>query len=269
VLDAPLETTAVAVSPEWSTDHTVFAGVNGGVLRSVDGGATWSASVFPPPAPLVTALAVSPGYARDGVVLCGTMEDGVFRSSDRGSTWSPWNFGLLDLGVLALTISPAFVDDETLFAGTESGLFRSRNGGRAWREVDLPGDGAAVLSVALSPNYAGDGIIFVGTESGTLFRSDDHGRTWMSVGESVMTDAVNAVVLAPRFPTTRDVLVLLSDALLVSRDQGLSWAEWQSGMDFGQGAAVITAPYGLDPDAPLLVGLVEGGIVRLDFNHRT
>ena len=262
-LAAPLATMAVAVSPAFDADHRLFAGVNGGVLRSLDGGTTWSAAILASPEPLVTALAISPDFAYDGVVLAGTMEDGVFRSADRGSSWAPWNFGLLDLNILSLAISPNFARDETLFAGTESGLFRSTNGGRAWREVDFPTEFAPVLSLALSPDYAGDGVLFVGTEFHGLFSTDDRGGTWKRRGEGVMDTAVNAVILSSDFPSRPDVLVLLSNMLLISRDGGASWSEWKPGLRFEESTASIAAPHGLGPGAPLLVGLVEGGVVRL------
>lgn len=262
-LDDALTTTAVAVSPDFTSDHTVFAGVNGGVLRSLDGGATWQTAMLPVPPPLVTTIAVSPDFAVDGVVFAGTLEDGVFRSADRGSTWAAWNFGLLDLNVLCVAVSPNFATDETLFAGTVSGLFRSANGGRAWREVDFPPDLAPVLSVALSSSGAGNSVVFVGTEGHGLFASHDNGRTWTRQGEDVVIGAVNGIVAAPQVGAQPAILALLSESLLVSRDAGASWAERQPGLNFVQGAACMAAPLGVDADAPVLVGLVDGGVLRL------
>jgi photosystem II stability/assembly factor-like uncharacterized protein len=265
-LNAPLATVAVVVSPTFKSDRSVFAGVSGGVMRSVDGGQSWSAALLPSPPPLVSTLAVSPNFARDGVVLAGMVEDGVFRSADRGSRWARWNFGLLDLNVFCMVISPDFANDETLFVGTESGIFRSTNGGRAWREVDFPTEFAPVLSLAVSPDYTDDddgGVLFAGTESCGLFRSDDRGYTWTRLGEHAVVDAVNGILLSPEFCARPDVLAVLNTALLVSRDGGQSWADWQAGRAFGQGLTCAAAPQGLDPGAPLLVGLAEGGILRM------
>jgi photosystem II stability/assembly factor-like uncharacterized protein len=262
-LEAPLATTAVAVSPAFASDHSLFAGSQGGVLRSVDGGESWNVAVFPPPPPIVSTLAISPDFARDGTLFAGTVEDGVFRSADRGSRWSAWNFGLLDLDVLCMAISPGFADDETLFVGTETGVFRSTNGGRAWREVNFPTDFAPVLSLAMSPDYAHDGVLFAGTESHGLFQLDDGGHTWAHVGEDVVTDTVNGIVLSPEFPARPDLLVLLSTAVLVSRDGGASWSDWKAGLSIEQGIASVAAPQGLGPDAPILIGLVEGGALRI------
>jgi photosystem II stability/assembly factor-like uncharacterized protein len=261
----PLPTTTVALSPDFVTDQTVFAGSSGGILRSANGGQTWQVVMLPSPPPVVSTIVVSPNFTRDGILLLGTMEDGIFRSADRGSQWAVWNFGLLDLNILALAISPNFAEDETLYAGTDSGIFRSTNGGRAWREVNLPIGFEPVLSLALSPGYAQDGTLFAGTETQGLFYSTDRGESWTRLGEEIILDAVNAILLSPQFPAKPDILVALSQTLLVSRDGGRSWSEWKSGLSFEQGIASVTAPQGLDSTAPLYVGLVSGGVLRIGW----
>jgi photosystem II stability/assembly factor-like uncharacterized protein len=262
-LETPLATMAVALSPGFESDHSVFAGVPGGILRSFDGGMSWHIATLPSPPPVVTSLVISPQYAQDSILLAGTLEDGVFRSGDRGSHWAAWNFGLLDLNVLCLAISPQFAQDETLFAGTETGIFRSTNGGRAWREVNFSPDRSPVLSLALSPSYATDGILFTGTESHGLFCSNNRGRTWAHLGQKVIGEAVNGIILSSEFAKTADILVILSDSLLVSRDKGKSWSKWQAGVIFEKTIACAIAPQGLGPDARLLVGLVEGGVLQI------
>jgi photosystem II stability/assembly factor-like uncharacterized protein len=261
-LEGDLVTTAVAVSPDFESDRSVFAGTHGAVLCSADGGESWKVVPLASPPPIVSTLVVSPSYVEDGTLLVGTMEDGVFLSSDRGSRYHRWNFGLLDLNVLTMAISPAFAVDETLFVGTESGIFRSTNGGRAWREVGFPIDYAPVISLALSPNYANDGVLFAGTESSGLFHSGDKGQTWLRIGEKAIADAVNAIVLSPEFPDEPSVLVALSTALLIARDGGQSWTNWKEGLELTQGVSAVAAPQGLAPDAPLLVGLVGGDVLR-------
>jgi photosystem II stability/assembly factor-like uncharacterized protein len=262
-LEEELNTTAVTVSPDFESDQTVFAGAQGAVLRSVDGGENWTVTYLTSPPPVVSTLVTSPHFAHDDTLFVGTVEDGVFLSSDRGGHFHRWNFGLLDLNVLAVAISPAFADDETLFVGTETGIFRSTNGGRAWREVNFPIAYAPVISLAISPDYANDGVLFAGTESFGLFRSDDRGQTWARLGEGVIADLVNDVVLSLGFPATPDILAVLGAVLLISRDGGQSWTDWKVGLNLEQGVSAVAAPQGLEPGAPLLVGFVGGDVLRL------
>ena len=262
-LTAPLLTMAVTLSPDFPSDGNVFAGVPGGILRSFDGGEKWDVVQLPSPPPVVSALVISPDYVRDGNLLAGTVEDGVFSTSNRGGDWVAWNFGLLDLNTICMGISTDFSRDETLFVGVDSGVFRSTNGGRAWKEVDFPIELAPVLSLAVSPAYSEDGILFAGTDSQGLYRSEDKGHNWTRLGEDVIRNSVNAILLGPKFPERADVLVIQDDELLLSQDGGRTWAEWKSGMELNESLVCMAAPQGLDPDAPLLVGLVDGGVLRI------
>jgi photosystem II stability/assembly factor-like uncharacterized protein len=261
-LDVELATSAVAVSPDFVSDGCVFAGSQGVILCSTNGGETWNVVPLASPPPMVSAIVVSPNFVQDGTLLVGTLEDGVFLSSNRGGQFYRWNFGLLDLSVLSMAISPAFAVDETLFVGTESGIFRSTNGGRAWREVDFPLNYAPVISLALSFNYADDGVLFAGTEEFGLFRSDDKGQTWSRLADEVIVEAVNAIVLSSD-PTALDILVALGSSLLISRDGGHSWADWEESEVLAMGVSSVIAPQDLVQKAPLLVGLVGGEVARL------
>jgi hypothetical protein len=262
-LEGQLPTASVALSPTFEADQTVFAGVAGAVLRSSDGGQSWSVAQLPSPPPFVVSLVVSPNFQHDGVAFAGPMEDGVFRSGSRGSHWSAWNFGLLDLNVLCLAVSPSYGTDETLFAGTESGIFRSTNGGRAWRELPFPNEFAPVLSVALSPDYADDGVLYAGTESNGLLRSSDQGQSWSQLGEGIIEQSVNGIVVSPAFGVKRSILVLLPEELLLSRDDGTTWSTSEVCRAGDDHLTSIAVPNGLEPGNPLLIGLMEGGVLRV------
>jgi len=258
-----LATAAVVLSHDFETDHSLFAGVRGGVLRSMDGGQHWVVASFPPPPPFVSAMVISPGFAEDGVVLAATLEDGVLRSGDRGQHWASWNFGLLDLNVLCLAVSPDFAQDETLWAGTESGIFRSTNGGRAWREVDFPIEWAPVLCLAVSPGYATDGLLLAGSETNGLFISRDRSVTWERLGQEALDKEVSSIVLGAHFPARPDILVVADNALLISRDGGTTWADWPEAASFSGEVVAVATSQGLEPGAPLLVGLADGRVVRI------
>jgi photosystem II stability/assembly factor-like uncharacterized protein len=244
------------VSPAFASDRTVFAGVHGAILRSLDGGMTWQYSLLRTPPPVVTCLAVSPNYEQDGIAFAGTLEDGVFRTADRGSRWASWNFGLIDLGVLCLAVSPAFGQDETLFAGTETGLFRSSNGSRAWREVGLPEDIAPVLSLAISFDYTQSGCLFAGTESNGLWKSTDRGVSWSPV-EELGSGVVNALVTG-NGRCGLAVAALTDEFLRLSEDGGATWRDIPLELPEDVMPVSLAAPEGLASGATLLVGCSDG-----------
>ncbi len=246
-IEGPLATTALA-----GQGRSLFAGVKGGILRSSDGGRTWFTSALPNPPPLVVALALSPEFVEDGMLLAGTAEDGVFSSADRGSHWSPWNFGLIDLNIYAMAISPDFVRDQMVFVGTESGIFQSKNGGRAWRALPFPQDAAPVLSLGISPNFAADYCLYAGTESEGLYISLDRGRTWQRTGAVEDSSAVNAIAVSGD-----TISLLLDDRLIESRNQGKSWSA-KLAFPGQMGTALSVAAF------RLLVGLAEGGVLVKD-----
>jgi hypothetical protein len=258
-LRAPLATAAVALSPGFRYDHTIWAGAVGGVLRSHTAGRDWMVAGLPSPPPFVSELVVSPHYAEDGLVFAGTMEDGVLRSWDRGASWAAWNFGLLDLSVYALAISPDFARDDTLYAGVESGLFCSRNGGRAWRETSFPMEVAPVLSLAISPNFAADGVLFAGTETNGLWMSADRGVTWRALPAWETPGPINALILAPAWTPQRSILAVTNAALCLSHDGGVSW---QVKHDAELTAITCAAaPSGFQSGARILLGTGDGRVL--------
>ena len=253
--------TAVAVSPQFGSDRAVFAAVKGGILRSSDGGDSWFTAGFAAPPPLFTALAPSPDFLRDGMLLAATMEDGVFSSSDRGVHWKPWNFGLFDLGVLCLAFSPRFHADETVYAGTETGLYRSTNGGRAWRLTAFPEERAPVLSLAaVECAETNDLIVIAGTESHGLLRSDDGGFTWHRTGEATLTGPINQLQIRRNTQGEMQVFALDDSGVCLSTDLGQSWK---------LAAQLRSTPTAiLAPDADentLLLGLYGRGIAQLNI----
>jgi len=90
----------VVISPDFATDHTLFAsGVKRGLFRSEDGGATWvplanryisATNAYDNPA--LYTLGVSPQFAQDHSLLIGRMTGGLLLrviAAKRGRASSP------------------------------------------------------------------------------------------------------------------------------------------------------------------------------------
>jgi photosystem II stability/assembly factor-like uncharacterized protein len=257
-----LPTLSVAAATQ-QNQALVFAGLSGELLRSTDGGSSWELAPKPSPAPVFTALVLSPDFAQDGQLFAATMEDGVVLYSNYGREWAIWNFGMLDTNVLCLAISPAYANDQMLFAGVQSGLVRSANGGRSWHEIELPIGYAPVLSLALSPGFAEDGILYAGTEDHGLLRSADRGRSWQAVGAGSWSEPINSIVLGPHFRSNPELLALHGAGLLHSNDGGAAWASWRADRLAGLEVTAVLAPRGFGEDAPVVVGLSGGELRRV------
>ncbi len=81
---------ALAINP--TAPQTLFAGTSEGVLKSTDGGRTWTAADTGLPDTGVTTMAIDP--AAPQTLYAGTDSSGVFKSTDGGNSWSPANSGL-------------------------------------------------------------------------------------------------------------------------------------------------------------------------------
>lgn len=115
---------AVAMSPAFATDHTVFAGGNffggPGVMKSTSVKTSWTdAGSGLPPNFYIRALAVSPAYASDHTVFVGT-DTGVYVSTSGGASWNSINTGLTDVPVFSVAVSPAYATDHMLFAAGDA-----------------------------------------------------------------------------------------------------------------------------------------------------
>jgi photosystem II stability/assembly factor-like uncharacterized protein len=98
-----------------------------GVIKSGDGGETWTAVNFGLPrdslnfmwVDTINALVIDP--RNTSTLYVATAANGVYRTTDGGSTWSAMNSGLTTMRVFALAVDP--LDSSTLYAGTEGGVF--------------------------------------------------------------------------------------------------------------------------------------------------
>ena len=192
---------ALALSPAYYTDQTLFVGQGDVVHKSTDGGATWHTYPLAPPEEGFFAYEIeaSPAYAADHT-LFATGFGRVRRSTDGGLTWqalSTWgpSYGL--------AISPSYLADgaawhtyreiEGVGDGTpSSGVFRTTDRGLTWNwaTAGLPGAYEPFpIPLAVSPAYATDHSLyttlsgqFVGGTSHSLYRSMNGGSTWQELG---------------------------------------------------------------------------------------
>lgn len=164
-------------SPDRPRDGTGFVvSEDRSLLVSRDGGASWEPAfhaVTGAESLPVTAIAISPGLAQDGLVLAG-IPGGVGRSRDRGVHW---DFAPLP-GHLPLVTCLLVVAGEAgplLLAGTlEDGVARSVDGGETWAFWN---GGLFDHQVTALNRDDERGIVTAETPSG-VYASTNGGRSW-------------------------------------------------------------------------------------------
>gem|GEM_PF-3498406 len=246
-----LSVPALVVSPAFASDRTLFVGSSEGVYRSQDAGQTAVLIV----AGDVQALAISPSYSTDGIILAGTRDAGVFRSADGGGSWAAAT-GLTNLNVRALAVSPSFLSDRTAFAATADGIFRSTTWGGSWSQASTGLTNRDVRSLAVSPTFATDRTVWAGTAAG-LFRSTDGGQTWTASG--LTGRIVQALAVSPAFATDRTLLAGTANGLFRSTDGGQTWtASGLGGQDIRALLLFSTFPV----DRLVFAGVYDGGVMQ-------
>lgn len=243
-------------------DGVLFAGTQpAGLWRSDDGGVSWTANEAFAQLPEAARWCIPldpplPGRARAMVIdqadpdrmWVGVEVGGVARTEDRGATWTVDLPGdNPDLHVMCA--HPA--ENDVLFASTgygrfdhvaeelegNAGVFRSDDGGRSWdyawkgitprysRPMCIDRRDPFSLTVASAPTAFSDHGD-PGGANAALFRSDDHGRSWRSLGDAAHSPSAanfHGLVVDP------DVV----GGVIVGTDTGEVWrvsdgAEWTS-----------------------------------------
>ena len=188
----------------------------------------------------------------------------LFISRDRGDTWTPTadltgapdrsamtimgvpnadpmtarNDGVGQYGTI-VSIAESPVVPGVLWVGTDDGHLQvSRNGGATWREVagQVPNVPSLAYVESIDPSHIEPGrayVAFDGHRSGDfrphLFRTDDYGDTWTSLGANLPPmGPVNVVREDPRNP--RLLYVGTENGFYVSLDAGARWTRFMSGL---------------------------------------
>ena len=245
---------AVAGVPGDSTTF-YFGAVNGGVWKTTDAGTVWTPIFDDQPVGSIGAIAVAPSDPKRIYVGTGESDirsdlssgSGVYRSSDGGTTWT--HVGLEDTRQISrIVVDPQ--NPDVVYVGAlghafgpneQRGVFKSVDGGLHWNKVLDEGGQLGISDLAIcsgSPQ-----ILFAGTwnahrppwstyapidgPGGSLFRSQDAGKTWSRLKGSGLPDGDWGRIGVDVAPDGKRVYALIEakkPGLYRSDDGGNTWA---------------------------------------------
>jgi uncharacterized protein (TIGR03437 family) len=201
----------------------VVVGASGTILRTTNGGATWTWLVSPTSATL-NAVMFSDARTGTAVGIAGT----ILRTDDGGANWTRQSSG-----TNADICGVAFKDAQTGIAVGSNGscdslgpfdsgfILRTTDGGAAW-----------TLQVTNTPRlwavtFADSHTVVAAGDRGTVLTSSDSGFTWSALhnGDKLI-GGVRAVV----FQTTQRGIAVGGAGIYCTRDGGNTWETRVSGL---------------------------------------
>jgi photosystem II stability/assembly factor-like uncharacterized protein len=253
--------TAIAIDP--TNSSTIYVGAaDGGVWKTLDGGATWTPLTDSQCSLAIGALAIDP--VTPTIVYVGTGEAnlypdgyggcGVLRSTDGGSTWTHLDAGgVFDPPKTSGPTIPTIVVDAatagsstntTVFAATSVGLYKSTNSGSTWTRALMGG------VTDLVPDPSNSATLYAGVSGSGVYKSTDGGTTWhLQLNSGSGGDRIR-LAISTSSPSTLYAAVS-HVALYKSVDAGATWLPVAaSGILF---YGLTTLVLAVDPSNPDLV----------------
>jgi photosystem II stability/assembly factor-like uncharacterized protein len=183
-----------------SSSGTVYAGIDNGICKTVNDGATWNVTNSGLCNSDVRGLAID--QSNTSIIYAGSFYGGVYKSTDRGASWSARNQGLTASSIQSLAIDPS--NTQTIFASSSRGFCKSTDGGDNWSILNTDPPYHVVHAIAIDPSNPS--FIYLGAGDG-VFKSTDAGTSWSQInkgitvpGESFLT--VNTLAIDPSNTST-------------------------------------------------------------------
>jgi photosystem II stability/assembly factor-like uncharacterized protein len=205
---------AIAIAP--SDANVIYAGTGepnlrndvafgDGIWKSVDAGKTWQHIGLENSGAVARIVVDATDPNRVFAAVAGDFykpgqERGVYRSLDGGKTWTKVLYTDERTGASSIAIDPA--NPKHLIAGmwegwrtpyhlnsggANDGLYESLDGGDRWTRLKgngLPSGTMGRIAVAFAPSNPKRVYALIESDEGTLWRSEDSGKTWKLVNKS-------------------------------------------------------------------------------------
>jgi len=236
-----------------------YAAGIGDLIRSSDGGVTWSRVDYGVPQPAhakVTAI-----HPKSGEILLGTGYNGLRKSTDGGKTWKEVGEGLKEkASIVAIAWDPN--DAENVYVSSSykerdvTSVFHSTDGGASFEDAgkDLPFE--EITALVMDPTNPK--LLYAGSTHSGVFKTTDGGKTWNEKDKGFESSFRKVRGLAVAGPGV--VFVTSYGAVHRTMDDGKTWQRTRSGIEKGIDYEFVGARGGDKPHA--VAGADDSRLVR-------
>jgi len=256
-------TEVLAIDPR--KPGTLYAGDRLGVVKTVDGGATWRRADAGVVASLVASVAPAASnpatiYAAGSVTPRTPQKHDYYwtlsRSDDRGRTWV--RLPTDDVAPFAVAVDPR--DDRHVLVGGQGGITASHDGGATWTSLNRVDGVGGIAFAASNPRQVYAALYDEAADGGRLIRSGDGGTTWNIAG-AARVRTITALAVHPQRAETvyvgHEGETSGEGGVSTSSDGGRSWRHRPiPGVQFVSALAVAPS----DPDT--IYAATDGGLAR-------
>ena len=223
-----------------------------GILKSTDGGKTWTHINNGLNNLYVGTLFMHP--TNPDILIAGTgnnqysQNSGVYLTKDGGDSWTH----TLSTGSESIeSVEIAVANTDIVYAGSSNAIYRSENGGINWLRVsgkEAEGWGAPGIRAGFPIDFQVDpsdvNRIFANEYGGGNFLSEDGGKTSMDASRGYTGAQVRAIAVFPNEPG--HVIAAARSGIFVSSDGGSNW----TGLNFAPVASMEWNAVAIDPSNP-------------------
>ncbi len=234
-------------------DRRTFNKLGMGVLKSTNGGMSWSESNSGLTNLGVQVLTINPKNPE--VIYAGTYS-GVYKTTDGASSWNVLSGSIMGVSTLpditSLTVDS--INPDIVYAGSIGGIvYKSIDDGTSWESVSIQGTKSTVKAIVVDP--VNSKILYAGAKDG-LFKTIDGGVSWSSISSGLTNTNIYAIVINPVNPQV--LYVGTAGGVFKSTDGGSTWREMNTGL-----RNTLVLALTLNPENPDIIYVgTAGGVYR-------
>jgi len=249
--------TSILVYP----NSTILVGSLGSVLRSTDGGLSWTEEVTGMTntfiGPILTKASGDIFAASAAASAHATA--GVFHSTDNGNSWTEANLRSTAYSqVNSLVLMPS----GSIIAATRgSGIYRTSNNAANWQRIgsDIPDSNFLCLAVSQT------GQLLAGTQNHGAFLSTDQGDHWANVTKTINDTAINSAAI----DSSGNLIISTTQNIYYSTDMGAHWISLGTGL-----TGTFIGPLAVNKSGTIFVyqygaGFLQGSISGGGWQNKT